>query len=225
MCGRQVVHLAPNGTDLIGFPAVEPYGLIQDNTAHGFFLHIMVIFAYESLIHFSFFPGFFMQSGQEFLLHPSKGLGTGMLVIVAGTGNLQGSIIGLIPHALFQVLVVDLVAVFPFFFLACGFGQGLLGLAHGLDRIMGELDGFQHFCFAYFLHFAFHHHDVLIGGTHHDVDIRFFQLLKGGIDHQFTVNASHPSFGNGPVEVDVRNGHGRRCSQSGQCIRRGVGRS
>src|SRR5690554_2698615 len=87
-----------------------------------------------------------------------------------------------------------------------------------LDLLVCELDGFEHICFRYLVHLALHHHDVVEGGTHHDVHVGLSQLLEGGVDDELTVDACNTRFGDGSVEGYVGNGQCCRCGQSGQCI-------
>ena len=218
----QVVHFAPDGTDLVGPATIEANRFIQDDTPHGFFLHIVVILAYQHFIYLTFFTSLFNEFGKEILLHLGKGFASCMFVIIAGLGNLQSSIIGLFPDTLIQLFIVDLVAVFPLFLFTGFFGQGELGLAHGLNGIVGELNGFQHFSFAHFLHFPLDHQDVVVGGANNKLNIRIFNLGKGGIHHQLALYTGYPYFGNGSMKGDIRYCKGSRCGQACKCIGRCV---
>ena len=83
---------------------------------------------------------------------------------------------------------------------------------------MGGLEGGQQVLLGHFLHLAFHHHDVLVGGAHHQVHIGLLQLFKGGVDDELSVDAGHTHFGDGASEGDVAHGQCGRGGQPGQCV-------
>ncbi|MBQ4255124.1 MAG: hypothetical protein II721_03905, partial [Bacilli bacterium] len=79
-------------------------------------------------------------------------------------GHLDGKRIGFDFGA--EVLVVHLVAVLTLGLVDL-FHEFDLSLALDLDGFVGSFQGAEHFLFAHFLAFAFHHADVFHGGGHH----------------------------------------------------------
>ena len=102
-----------------------------------------------------------------------------------------------------QFLVVHLVAVFALHVGAEFLHEFLLELALWLDCLVSHLESFEQFLFAHFLHLAFHHHDVLLGGTHHEVHVGFLQLLECRVDDKLAVHASHSDFRDRSLERDI----------------------
>ena len=86
---------------------------------------------------------------------------------------------------------------------------------------VGCFDGFDHFSFGHFLHFAFHHSDRIGRCTDHKVYIGIRQLALGGVDYELAADTRHAHLGNGSVERYVGNSQGRRCGKSCQRIRHG----
>ena len=127
-----------------------------------------------------------------------------------------------VAHALAQLFVVHLVAVFALLGLAGLHGQLVEHAALDLDGLMGGLEGVEHHLLAHFLHLAFHHHDVVGGGGHDEVEVGAFDVLHGGVDDILAVEVAHAHLADGTVEGDVADGEGRSGSQSGQLVGHGV---
>ena len=117
-----------------------------------------------------------------------------------------------------EFLVVHLVAVFALHVGAKFLGQFNLKAAHGLDGLVGSLQGFEKCAFGHFLHFAFHHHDVVFGGSDHEVHVSLFKLCEGGIDDVFAVDACYADFRDGCLEGDVGACEGSRCGKACKCV-------
>lgn len=102
-----------------------------------------------------------------------------------------GGLIELVLDLLAQLLVVDLVVI-----LALGVGaellhQFLLQLAHRLDSLVGGLEGADQVLLGDFVHLAFHHHDVVLSGTNHDVHVGLFHLLESRVNNILAIDTSH----------------------------------
>ena len=100
-------------------------------------------------------------------------------------------------------------AVCPLYGLSGLFHEFHLHLAVLLDLLMGEFDGFEHFGFAHFLHFSFHHHDVVVCGGHHEVDVGVSHLAEVRVDPELSTDPCHPYFGNRSSERNVAHGQCR----------------
>ena len=190
----QGVNLAPDGTDVCGLAAVQTNAFVQDATAHGVLFHIVVVAVDQAVLLFQLFGGevgmCFGITNLEVFANLLERFGTGVL-FQSLLGYIVSCLVAFVVGLLAQFLIVYLMAVFALYVLAQFLGKFLLQTAHGLDGFVGNLEGFQQILLAHFLHFAFHHHDVLFGGAHHQVHIGFFKLFEGGVDYVLTVNTSH----------------------------------
>ena len=129
-----------------------------------------------------------------------------------------GGLIELVLDLLAQLLVVDLVVI-----LALGVGaellhQFLLQLAHRLDSLVGGLEGADQVLLGDFVHLAFHHHDVVLRGTHHEVHVGLLHLLRRRIDDILAVDAGYAALRDGALKRDVAASHGARGGKTGQCV-------
>ncbi len=131
-----------------------------------------------------------------------------MFVGTALLGDRVSFVVAFFAYVLAQVLVVDLVAVFALDHteFACEF---LLCDTLLLDGVVGCFEGFEEHLFAHFLHFAFNHHDVVVGGAYHEFEIGFFELVHGGVDDELAVDAGNAYFRDGSLEGNVADGE--RC--------------
>lgn len=133
-----------------------------------------------------------LESGNAFVLVVVSGSGDGVCLLIAG-----------IVYGLAQLLVVHLVAVFALHGRAYLFGKLHLRLTLHLDSLVGSLHGVQQVELGHLVHFALHHHDVLVRGSYHKVHIRFFQLLEGRVDDELSVDARYAYLRYRSVEGNV----------------------
>ena len=141
-----------------------------------------------------------------------------MLVGAAGVGYGVSLVVAFRADVGTQLVVVNLVVVFAFGFFAGLFHEFHLGLAVFLDFGMGHLEGFEQVGFGNLVHFAFHHHDVVVGSAHHQFDVGAFHLVERGVDDPLAVHACHAHFGDGSVEGDVAASERCRSGNAGQCV-------
>ena len=228
--GRSVRHgqhvdCAPDGADFGGLAAIQADAFVQNKTADGVALHIVVIqfgqgdFLCPFVLVHSFFGEIlcdeFVDHFREFLaafLFAQSHFGYGIDLVV-----------GILADFLAQFLVVGLVAVNAFVssFGHLG-GEGFLRLYLILDGFVGGFEGIDHFGFTDELHLTFHHRNGIGGGAYHQFDVGIGHLFQRGVDHELSVDARYAYFGDGCFERDVRNGDGRRGGQSGQRIGLGM---
>ena len=83
-----------------------------------------------------------------------------------------------------------------------------------LAGLAATFEGVEKVGFADFVHFAFHHHDVLGGGAYHEFHVGAFELFESGVDDEFAVDTGHTHFCDGAVERYVADGQCRACSKS-----------
>ena len=215
-------HFAPDGADVGGFTSVETLAFVEDATAHGIAFHVVVVAVNERVLFFDFVGREFGVSGSIAFFEVFANFGEGffalVLVVVAGLSNGVCRSVALVLYLLTEFFVVDFVVVLALHVRAEFFREFLLELAHGLDGFVCHLEGFEECAFGHFVHFAFHHHDVVFRSTYHNVHVGLFELLEGGVHHVFTVDAGHTNFRNRTVEGDVAGSQSSRSGKTGQCV-------
>lgn len=211
----QVVGFAPDGAYFGGFSAIQTDAFVEDAAAYGFAFYVVVV-AFDQR---GFFVAlFFGKCIDVFLANCVKGVLTPVLVGAAGLGYGVSAVIAFVVYVFAQVFVVDFVAIFAFYF-AYGFGEFHLDFALLLDGGVCGLEGCQEVGFGHFVHFAFDHHDIVVGGAYHQLHIGLFELLECGVDDKFAVDACNAHLGDGAVERYVADGEGGTGCQSGQGVR------
>ena len=211
---RQIVGLAQDGTDLVGLAAIQADVLVEDATANGVALHFLVI----ALDHRFLLLALLLGDGlHEVVIGLLEGLVAPLLVGLAGLSHSVALGIDLLAHALVEFLVVGLVAV-----LALGdaqlLGPLLLDQAHGLDSLMGSLQGGNQVILAHFVHFALDHHNIIVSRTYHQFHVSFLNLLKRRVDNEFAVDACNAHLGNGLFKRHIAHCDGSRCGKTCQGI-------
>ena len=211
----QTVGFDPDGADIGCFPTVEALAFVEDSPTHGFFFHVVVVTVDQRPFRLQLF---FRILSFEFFYDLFKSFGT-FLFALSRNGDRIRFGIEVVVYFLTQIFVVLLMAIFTFNrFSACSF-ELFLNEAVLFDGFMRHLDGFEHLALLHFAHLAFYHHDIVIRGADHDVDIGLFELRKGRVDDKLAVDTCHTHFRDRSSERDVGNGEGCRGGQSGQCVR------
>ena len=174
----------------------------------------MVVTLYQG----SFFVAFlFGKAFDIFVADGFEAVGAPVLVGTSGLSHGISLVIAFFMNVGAESLVVDFMAIFALHG-TYSLGQFELGLALHLDSVMSGLEGSQKFSFGHFVHFAFHHHDVVVGGTDHEFHVGFFELFESGIDYEFTVDTGNTHLRDGSVEWYVADCDCSRCSESGQRV-------
>ncbi|CCX77445.1 unknown [Parabacteroides johnsonii CAG:246] len=212
----QTICFDPDRTDFSSLTAIQTLSFVQDSAAHCFFFYIVVVAA----DHFNLLVCQFFFRELSFILFDNSFECFGTLMLVsAGCCNGISLCVAFFVYIFTQFVVINFVAVFAFNQFAASFGQFKLCLALYFDRFMCDFDRFQHFRFLNFVHFAFHHHDVVKRSTHHNINICFFQFRERGVDYILAIDACDTAFGDWPVERNIRYGQCGGSRQSGQCVR------
>ena len=190
--------------------------LVEKHAAHGIALHVVVVAADQGRRYLPL-KAFGVVVGYEFLLDGVELAAALSLVGNAAASHLLSFLVALLADLGAKLLVVVLVAV-----LALGFAAKLaelnLRLALLLDGLMGEFEGLEHVVFRHLFHLALDHVDVVHRGGDHDVEVGVLELLGGGVDAQFAVDASDADLGNRAVERDVANRHGGGGGKPGERV-------
>ena len=213
--GGQVVHLAPDRTDLVGLAAVETQALVEDHVAHGLLLHVVVEvfvdqhgFLGQLLLRIA--RGEFGFEGVEHIL--------ALVLHRTAGGDGVGLVVKLLDDELAQLLVVLLVAVGTFHVLAQLFRKLDLYGAVLLDLLVCELDGSEHHLFRNLLHLAFDHQDVVDRTADHNVEVHAVHFREFGVDDVLSVETCDADLRDGASERNVRNGQCGRSGQTGQRV-------
>ena len=127
-------------------------------------------------------------------------------------------LIELVVNLLAEILIVDLVVV-----LALDIGTELLGelilqLTHRHDSLLCSLEGLDKVLLRHLAHLTFHHHEVVFGATHHDVEVSVFHLIESRVDDVLAIDASHTALRDSMLKRNRRASHGSRSCETSQCI-------
>ena len=145
-----------------------------------------------------------------------------MFICDALFGKIVALLVDGLADAFAQLFVVYLVAVLALLLLAGLDGELVQHAALDFDGLMGGLEGVKHHVLADLFHLAFHHHDVVLGGGHDEVEVGALNVLHGGVDDVLAVEVAHAHLANGAVEGNVAHGEGRSSGQGGQLVGHGV---
>ncbi len=219
----QIVHLAPDGTDLVGLAAVETDALVQNAAAHCLFLHVVVVTLHhgDALIlgvEGQLLLGHLGEVGDVLVADGVERVHAPVLVGAAGLGYGVCLVVALLANVGAQCLVVYFVVVFALGLLAGFFLQLHHHLALLLDLLVSHLQGFEQLGLAGLVKLSLHHHDVVVGGAYHQFDIGLGYLVESGVYDPFAVDAGHTHLGDRAVEGDVAHSQGGRCGQTCQRV-------
>ena len=213
---RQTICLNPNRTNFSSLTTIQTLSFVQDSTAHSLFFYIMIV----TVNHFDLFVSQFLFSKLSFIFFNDciKGIGT-LMFVSARCCHFVCFSITFVMDILAQFIVIHFMAVLTFNRLTTSFHQFHLSLTLNLDGFVSDLDSFQHVRLLDFIHFTFHHHDVVQSSADHDIDICFLQLCECRVDYELSTNTSYTYFGNRSVEWNIRNCQSSRSCKTSQGIR------
>ncbi len=211
----EVIHLAPDRTHLIGLAAVQTAAFVQDHVAHGFLLGVMVVAVHHGGLRLLVLLG---QGSEELGLDGLEAV----LALVLGSGAL-GELVALVVAELMDsrakglvLLVVRVVALVHVG--AELVHELLLHAAVLLDLLVGELDGLEHVVLGHLVHLTLDHHDVLLGGGDHEVQVGALVVLETGVDHELAVDAGDADLGDRTAERQVGGGEGAGSGEAGEGV-------
>ena len=196
----QVADFAPDGADLVSLTSVKALAFVQDAAAHSLFFHIVVVTVDQSCFFCQFF---FAELCLKLFADSIESIHTLVLVVVAGSSDGVSLVIASFANGLTQFFVVYFMTIFAFYSRTNFFCQLHLSFTLYLDCFVSGLHGVQQVKFGYFIHFTFHHHDVFVSGTDHEVHVSFFQLVESRVDNELSVDTRYAYFGNRSVERDI----------------------
>ena len=223
MGAGQVVHLAPNRAHLVAHASVKTYALVQYHIAHRLLLHVVVVACDHcklGCVSFLLLLGLRLGDGGHELL--VNGIET-IFTLVLGLGALgKGVALGIaeVIYLLLEVFVLLVVRIVALHFIGAELGHKfLLHTAVLLYLFVGELDSLEHIVLGDLLHFAFHHHYVLLGCSDHKLKVCTLGLGESGVDYKLTVDTGHAHFADRASEGEI--GSCERCGCGEAC--QGVG--
>ncbi len=187
-------HLAPDRTDVSSLTTIETDTFIEYTTTHCIALYIVVVAVDECILLFEFFRSEVSMSGSVCLLVVLANLLESLctsLLLETLLGHVVSWLVANLGNVCLKFLVVHLVAIFTLHVGTEFLHKFLLEAALRLDGIVSSLEGSKQILFAHFLHLAFHHHDVFLCGTHHEVHVSLFELLESRVDNKFTIDTSN----------------------------------
>ena len=200
MRSGQITDLTPNRTDFGSLTSVKAFAFVQDGTAHGFFLNVVIVTVDKRSL---FFQLLFAELCFEFFTNSIESIHAFVFVFVTGSGDSVSLVIASVVNSLAEFFVVYFMAIFAFYGRANLFGQFHLGFTLYLDCFMGGFHGFQQVFFGNLVHFTFHHHDILISSAYHEIHVCLFQLVESRVDDELAIDTCYAHFGNRSVERNI----------------------
>ena len=102
-----------------------------------------------------------------------------------------------------ESLVLDVVRVVPLNLGSELCHEFLLNAAVLLDFLMSELDGIEHGLLADLVHLALNHHDVLLSGCDHKLEVGILHLGEVRVDYEFATDAAYANLTDRAAERQV----------------------
>ena len=203
----QRAYFAPDGANFVSFTTIKTLAFVEDATAHGIAQHIIVVACSQSVLLFQLFGSkLFGVFGIVLLQEVSNDFVESIVAFLLRQsllGNIVHGLIQLVVHLLAQIFVVHLVVVFALNVFTQFLSQFFLHGAHGLDGIVSHFEGLDKVLLGNFVHFAFHHHDVIFGCAHHDIHVGLLHLFEGGINNILAVNPSNANLADVEIEGNI----------------------
>ena len=191
VCGRQIIHFAPNRTNLGSLTTVEPNTFIENHVPHRFFQHIIVEITLDQRSFF--YQLLFTETSLEFGLKGIELIRTFMFRSHR-FGNFISLIVCCLDHLTTQLLIIFLMAIRPFNVFTQLFREFDLSRTMFFDLFMGKLDGVEHNGLRNLFHLALDHQNVIDRRPDHDIEVGIHILREGRIDYELAVNPRHTHF-------------------------------
>ena len=195
--------------------AVKTDALVEDEVAHGFLLLVVVVAVYHCGLCLLVLFG---EGSEEVGLDLLKSFGT-LLLWLCRLCKLIAPAVAELVHGFAEVFVLFVVRIVPLYGLAALPVDLKLYAAVLPDFFMCKLDGLEHHVLGDLLHLAFDHHDVLLGCSHHKLEVCLFRLGECRVDPELAVNPCHAYFGDRSEERKVACCQGCGCCKSCKCVR------
>ena len=142
-----------------------------------------------------------------------------MFVGIGRGGLCIRACVTIVVYSLFQFIIVYLVAVLALGLFAIRFHHLVESQTLRFDSLVRSLDSLEHNRLRHFFHLTLNHHDVVVGGSHHQFEVSLLTLLKGRVDNHLTVYACHAHLRNRTLKRYVRASQSSTGSQTGNRLR------
>ena len=106
-------------------------------------------------------------------------------------------------NLLLQFVVINLMTVFALHVSSEFLHQLLLHYTHRLDSLVSSLQGIEKVNFLNLVHLTFHHHDVILCSTYHQVHVGISHLCLRRINYEFTADTCHANLRNRTLERNI----------------------
>ncbi|OQC02353.1 MAG: hypothetical protein BWX77_01263 [Bacteroidetes bacterium ADurb.Bin090] len=145
--------------------------------------------------HLGFFQScFFVHCGYIFFVYRLE-VGFSLMFVGIGRSGFCVSLgISFIPNILAQLFVVFFVTILAFNGFTGQFSQLKLGTALDFDSFVCNFERLEQITFLHLAHLTFNHHNILQGGTYHNIHVGFFEFSRSGIQFKLSVNTSYADF-------------------------------
>ena len=215
------IHFAPDRTDVSSLTTIEAHTFVEDATTHRVFFYIVIVAIDECVLFSEFIFGELGVSRSvshlKFFANSFESVET-FVLFECRLRDVVALLVAVVLHLCAEVFIVHLVAVFALHVLTQFLREFLLDLAHRFDSSVRHFERFEESAFGHFVHFTFHHHDVLFGSSDHEIHVCAFELFESGVDDKFSVDASYANFRDGTVERNVCASQSGRSSKTSESV-------
>ena len=222
MSARQIIHLAPDRSNLVAYASVKADTLIENHIAHSLLLHIVVVAGCEHkalcICLFLLLISRKRESCDEFV---ENGL-EAVLTLVLRLCRLCESVALVIAELLdgsLERLVLNIVRIIPLDVCSELCHKLLLHAAVLLDFLVSELDGIEHSLLAYLVHLTFNHHNILLGSSDHKFEVGILHLGEGRVDYKLSADAANANLTYRTAERQVGSCECAGSSEACKCVR------
>ncbi len=199
-------HLAPDRADICSSTTIKTQALIEDATTHSIAHYVIIVAGSLSVLLLQVFLREIGMSCVILLKEVSQNLVESILTSMF----LQSLMVDIISRLvklrldlLTEFLVVDLMIILTLHVSTLLLSQLILELAHRLDSLGSSLEGADQILLRNFLHLTFHHHDVLLGSTNHDIHVSLFHLLECRVNNILTIDTSYTNLRDVVLERNI----------------------
>ena len=214
MGARKYADLAPDRAHLIGAASVNPPALIENEIAEGLPLLMGDVTVDHHLLGLLVLFG---EGGYEVALDLLES-GLTLLLRLRGLSEIVEFLVYGFMNGLLEVLILLIVRIIPLDVLSEILVELLLDAALFLDGLVCELYSLEHYILRHLVHLTLNHHDVLLGGCDHEIEVGVRHFREVRVNLEFSVYSGHPYFGDRSEERNVAGRKGCGSGEAGEGI-------
>ena len=199
-------HLAPDRADICSSTTIKTQALIEDATTHSIAHYVIIVAGSLSVLLLQVFLREIGMSCVILLKEVSQNLVESILTSMLFQSlvvDIISRLVKLRLDLLTEFLVVDFMIILTLHVSTLLLSQLILELAHRLDCLGSSLEGTDQILLSNFLHLTFHHHDVLLGSTNHDIHVSLFHLLECRVNNILTIDTSYTNLRDVVLERNI----------------------